>query len=72
MSLKNDMKSHKKPLKNLPDPSICRAVRLDGPGLVACLVGDARDCQHVGFFDENAFCLNPKREEIIIQTMSRR
>jgi hypothetical protein len=66
------MKQHDKPLKKLPDPSICRAVRADGPGLVACLVAEARECQYIGYFDEHAFCLNPNREEIIIRTMSRR
>jgi hypothetical protein len=40
--------------------------------LVSCLVANSRDCEHVGFFDNHAFCLSPKREEIIIRTLSRR
>jgi hypothetical protein len=72
MSHKDDIKPGAKPLPKLPDPAICRAVRADGPGLVSCLVANSRDCEHVGFFDNHAFCLSPKREEIIIRTLSRR
>ena len=70
MSLKNDIKPDSKPTKKLPDPATCRAVRADGPGLVSCLVTNPRDCPHVGFFDAQAFCLSPQREEIIIRTLS--
>jgi hypothetical protein len=56
------------PIRKLPDPDICRAQHTDGPGLVFCLVTTPYDCKHAGFLDEVAYCLHPKREEIIART----
>jgi len=65
----NDDASESAP--KLPDAAICRALRADGPGMVACLADRPRDCKHASFFNDAAYCLHPDREAIIARTQAR-
>ena len=70
MSVGSENAPEPRPVRKLPAEALCRAKRASGPGMVACLTPDSSDCDHFGFFEGAALCLNPHRDEIVARTQT--
>jgi hypothetical protein len=55
-------------VRESPHQGVCSARHANWPGTVFCLVHNPTDCKYLRYFNNVAYCTNPKREVFVAQT----